>query len=39
MTLNSSPLPTDPAAIREKLLDLFCQLAYREGDFTLSSGQ
>jgi orotate phosphoribosyltransferase len=28
-------LPT----LRQKLLDLFCQLAYREGDFVLSSGQ
>ena len=24
---------------REKLLDLFCRLAYKSGDFTLSSGQ
>ncbi|NJL85048.1 MAG: orotate phosphoribosyltransferase [Leptolyngbyaceae cyanobacterium SM1_1_3] len=27
------------SAIRQQLLDLFCQLAYREGDFVLSSGQ
>ncbi|ERT04464.1 orotate phosphoribosyltransferase [Lyngbya aestuarii BL J] len=26
-------------AVREGLLDLFCQLAYQEGDFVLSSGQ
>ncbi|OLP18002.1 orotate phosphoribosyltransferase [Leptolyngbya sp. 'hensonii'] len=25
--------------LRQKLLDLFCQVAYREGDFVLSSGQ
>ncbi|MBD2447728.1 orotate phosphoribosyltransferase [Nostoc sp. FACHB-152] len=25
--------------LRHKLLDLFCQLAYKEGDFVLSSGQ
>ena len=24
--------------IRQRLLDLFCQLAYQEGDFVLSSG-
>ena len=39
MTLNSAVLPTDPTAVRQKLLDLFCQFAYREGDFVLSSGQ
>ncbi|MBW4418145.1 MAG: orotate phosphoribosyltransferase [Myxacorys californica WJT36-NPBG1] len=27
------------AELREKLLDLFCEVAYREGDFLLSSGQ
>ena len=26
-------------AVRDRLLDLFCQLAYQEGDFVLSSGQ
>ncbi|WP_315786391.1 orotate phosphoribosyltransferase [Fischerella sp. JS2] len=31
----SADLPT----LRKKLLDLFCQLAYQEGDFVLSSGQ
>ena len=30
---------TDLTVLREKLLDLFCHLAYQEGDFVLSSGQ
>lgn len=30
---------TDLASVRYLLLDLFCQLAYKEGDFVLSSGQ
>ncbi|MCT7959611.1 orotate phosphoribosyltransferase [Laspinema sp. D1] len=34
-----SVLPTDLNDQRQQLLDLLCQLAYREGDFTLSSGQ
>ncbi|MCP6761876.1 MAG: orotate phosphoribosyltransferase [Fischerella sp. CENA71] len=29
----------DLPSLRDKLLDLFCQLAYQEGDFVLSSGQ
>ncbi|MEL6223375.1 MAG: orotate phosphoribosyltransferase [Cyanobacteria bacterium J06627_8] len=29
----------DQALIREALLNLFCQVAYREGEFLLSSGQ
>lgn len=29
----------DPAALRQHLLDLFYRVAYREGDFVLSSGQ
>ncbi|HEY9907349.1 MAG TPA: orotate phosphoribosyltransferase [Thermosynechococcaceae cyanobacterium] len=29
----------DSVALRQQLLDLFCQLAYREGEFLLSSGQ
>ncbi len=29
----------DLTILRQHLLDLLCQLAYREGDFTLSSGQ
>ncbi|MBE9055525.1 orotate phosphoribosyltransferase [Sphaerospermopsis sp. LEGE 08334] len=30
---------TDLTTLRQKLLNLFCQLAYQEGDFVLSSGQ
>jgi orotate phosphoribosyltransferase len=30
---------TDLTSQRPSLLDLFCQLAYKEGDFVLSSGQ
>ncbi len=30
---------TDLTNLRQKLLDIFCQLAYQEGDFVLSSGQ
>lgn len=30
---------TDLTQLRQQLLDLFCRLAYREGDFLLSSGQ
>lgn len=30
---------TDLTTLRQFLLDLFCQLAYKEGDFVLSSGQ
>lgn len=30
---------TDLVTLRQYLLDLFCQLAYQEGDFVLSSGQ
>jgi orotate phosphoribosyltransferase len=29
----------DLTRLRERLLDLFCEVAYREGDFLLSSGQ
>jgi orotate phosphoribosyltransferase len=29
----------DLITLRQELLDLFCQLAYKEGDFVLSSGQ
>ena len=29
----------DLAQLRQKLLDLFCEVAYQEGDFVLSSGQ
>lgn len=34
-----SDASTDLASQRQVLLDLFCQLAYKEGDFVLSSGQ
>ncbi|MEM1171331.1 MAG: orotate phosphoribosyltransferase [Cyanobacteria bacterium P01_H01_bin.35] len=38
--LNSSSLATtDLNTIRQQLLDLLCRLAYREGNFVLSSGQ
>ena len=30
---------SDLFTLRQQLLDLFCQLAYKEGDFVLSSGQ
>jgi len=33
------PTPGDLNHLRQELLDLFCRLAYQEGDFTLSSGQ
>ncbi|MGF1461435.1 MAG: orotate phosphoribosyltransferase [Leptolyngbyaceae cyanobacterium] len=35
LSLITLPLPD----VRDRLLDLFCQVAYKEGDFTLSSGQ
>jgi orotate phosphoribosyltransferase len=35
----SSLSTTDLTALRQHLLDLLCQLAYKEGDFVLSSGQ
>jgi orotate phosphoribosyltransferase len=41
-TLTNSDLwaaTADLITVRQKLLDLFCQLAYQEGDFVLSSGQ
>ncbi|WP_448597457.1 orotate phosphoribosyltransferase [Thermoleptolyngbya sp.] len=46
MTLQSSS-PTPPVAVatcdlptlRQSVLDLFCEVAYQEGEFTLSSGQ
>lgn len=44
--MNSSPhssistLTTLPLSdLRDRLLNLFCEVAYKEGDFTLSSGQ
>jgi orotate phosphoribosyltransferase len=41
-TLNQQDFWADTAdfpTLRSKLLDLFCQLAYQEGDFVLSSGK
>ncbi|MEM9007472.1 MAG: orotate phosphoribosyltransferase [Cyanobacteria bacterium P01_F01_bin.86] len=35
LSLTTLPLPE----LRDRLLDLLCQVAYREGDFALSSGQ
>jgi orotate phosphoribosyltransferase len=35
----ASWLTADLPTLREQLLELFCQSAYREGDFVLSSGQ
>ena len=35
----SSYTATDLTSLRQLLLDLFCQLAYVEGEFVLSSGQ
>ena len=40
--IQTSPNSEDSTALtqdRQLLLDLFCQLAYKEGDFVLSSGQ
>lgn len=37
--LPNSSASTDLTQERQELLDLFCQLAYKEGDFVLSSGQ
>jgi orotate phosphoribosyltransferase len=39
MQLSTSIAQADLPALRQGLLDLFCQVAYKEGDFTLSSGQ
>lgn len=40
MSILPSALPTaDLTIVRAALLDLICQVAYKEGDFTLSSGQ
>ena len=39
MQLSTAILQSDLANLRQSLLDLFCQVAYKEGDFTLSSGQ
>ena len=39
MKSDFSTLTTDLTSLRQFVLDLFSRLAYREGDFTLSSGQ
>ncbi len=40
MSISLTDLPTaDLSVIRQALLDLICQVAYKEGDFTLSSGK
>lgn len=40
MSILSAELPTvDLTTLRQRLLDLICQVAYKEGDFALSSGQ
>lgn len=36
---NEWAVTADLTALRQHLLDLFCKLAYQEGDFVLSSGQ
>jgi orotate phosphoribosyltransferase len=36
---DTSAASADLTNLRQTLLDLFCQLAYKEGDFVLSSGQ
>lgn len=35
----ASMVTADLSSLRQQLLDLFCEVAYREGDFVLSSGQ
>lgn len=37
--LSQSIATIDLSTLRQQLLDLFCQVAYQEGDFLLSSGQ
>lgn len=40
MLISPADLPTaELSAVRLALLDLICEVAYKEGDFTLSSGQ
>lgn len=39
MQLSTPIAQTDLSTLRQALLDLFCQVAYKEGEFTLSSGQ
>ena len=38
--LSTIDLPNaDDGTLRQALLDLICEVAYKEGDFTLSSGK
>ncbi len=39
MQFSTSVVQADLITLRQALLDLFCQTAYKEGNFTLSSGQ
>jgi orotate phosphoribosyltransferase len=39
MSSSLSLVTVDLPTLRQQLLDLFCQVAYKEGDFILSSGQ
>jgi orotate phosphoribosyltransferase len=39
MTTSFAWTTADGASLRQAMLDLFCQAAYQEGDFLLSSGQ
>jgi orotate phosphoribosyltransferase len=39
MPLSQSFVQVDLPTLRQALLDLFCQVAYQEGEFVLSSGQ
>lgn len=40
MPISPADLPTaDLSSVRSALLDLMCEVAYKEGDFTLSSGK
>ncbi len=40
MPISPTDLPTaDLSSVRSALLDLMCEVAYKEGDFTLSSGK
>ncbi|MGF1513062.1 MAG: orotate phosphoribosyltransferase [Elainellaceae cyanobacterium] len=38
-TGQSTGQSTDQSSVRQRLLSLFCDVAYKEGDFVLSSGQ
>lgn len=39
-SISPASISTEPlATVRQQLLDLFCEVAYKQGDFVLSSGQ